>query len=429
VVTAPLRARTRSLPDGIDLVSVAGDDGVLWEGQRTSFAGRGTAWRLPVPRTDARVAADAVADALGTITVDDDVDRVGTGVVALGAFAFDPTLDGELVVPEITVGVADDGSRWVTTVLPADAPDADHDAVVAALLAACRADGAGAPADGFSTTEPFAPSTFAVRAERTPAAWTDAVGTAIEALRRGVADKVVLAREVTVVADAPLPVGAVLRRLRAAFPSCLRFSVDGFVGASPELLVARRDDTVRCHPMAGTAPRSGDPVADRRLADELLASAKNQTEHRHTIDLVHEILLPFCSYLDEEAEPSVVAMANVQHLATAVEGRLSSPPASIIELVGVLHPTPAVCGRPRAAALELIARHEGLDRGRYAGPVGWVDHRGNGAFAVGIRSAEIDGATARVLAGVGVVVDSDPVTELAETRAKMQAMLAALIRP
>jgi menaquinone-specific isochorismate synthase len=145
--------------------------------------------------------------------------------------------------------------------------------------------------------------------------------------------------------------------------------------------------------------------------------------------MVHDTLLPWCSYLDEEAEPSVVAMANVQHLATRLEGRLSSPAASVLELVGALHPTPAVGGSPREVALALIAELEQLDRGRYAGPVGWVDAAGNGTWAVGIRSAELQGTTARVFAGVGVVADSDPHSELAETRAKMQALLSALVRP
>src|SRR3954451_18301853 len=207
------------------------------------------------------------------------------------------------------------------------------------------------------------------------------------------------------------------------------FGVEGFIGASPELLVARTGDLVRSHPMAGTAPRSADPSTDARLAANLLASAKDQVEHRYTIDMVHDTLLPWCSYLDEEAEPSIVAMANVQHLATLVEGRLSSPPASIIELMTALHPTPAVGGSPRAIALDLIDRHEHMDRGRYAGPVGWVDAEGNGAWAVGIRSAELDGSTARLFAGVGVLPGSDVPAELAETRAKLQALLGAIVRP
>ena len=145
--------------------------------------------------------------------------------------------------------------------------------------------------------------------------------------------------------------------------------------------------------------------------------------------MLHDVLLPYCSYLDEEAEPSIVAVANVQHLATTVEGRLSSPPASALELASVLHPTPAVGGDPKDVALEVIRTLEQLDRGRYAGPVGWTDAEGNGRWAVGIRSAELDGTTARVFAGNGIVADSDPATELAETRAKLQALLGAILRP
>ena len=145
--------------------------------------------------------------------------------------------------------------------------------------------------------------------------------------------------------------------------------------------------------------------------------------------MVHDTLLPFCSYVDYEPEPSVVALANVQHLATRVEGRLSQPPASVLELVHALHPTPAVCGRPRERALALIEELEGFERGRYGGAVGWVDAAGNGTWAVAIRCAQIDGTSARVFAGNGIVGDSDPDTELAETRAKFQAMLNALVRP
>lgn len=425
-----LRARTRVLEgDAVDLVAVAGDDGVLWEAPRVSLAGRGDALRVAVSRRDPAGGARAVGAALGAIVTDDPLERPGTGPVGLGALPFDPDTDGELVVPSVVVGRGEDGAAWATTVLAADADDRDHDDALRAVLDDVAAGAATRTLAGFSSAEPPEPGGFTLRSSRPPAEWCASLAAARDELRAGVADKVVLAREVVVDADAPLPVTAILTRLRAAFPECLRFSIDGFVGASPELLVARADDVVRCHPMAGTAPRSGDPATDAALADALATSAKNRVEHRHTIDLVHEALLPFCSYLDEEAEPSIVAMANVQHLATRLEGRLSTPAASVLELLGALHPTPAVCGRPRHAALELIARHEHLDRGRYAGPVGWVDAAGNGAWAVGIRSAQIDGATARVWAGVGVVADSDPGVELAETRAKLQALLAAIVRP
>jgi isochorismate synthase len=224
-------------------------------------------------------------------------------------------------------------------------------------------------------------------------------------------------------------VASVVRRLRHGYPSCFVFSVEGFVGASPELLVSRTGDVVRSQPMAGSAPRSGDPSADARLAAGLLASAKDREEHQITIDVAHDTLLPWCSYLDALAEPTVVPVANVQHLATLVEGRLSSPAPSALALARALHPTPAVGGSPTDEALRVMAELEGLDRDRYAGPVGWVDAAGNGRFAVGIRSAEVSGSTARLFAGVGVVADSDPDAELAETRVKLQALLSAIVRP
>jgi menaquinone-specific isochorismate synthase len=239
---------------------------------------------------------------------------------------------------------------------------------------------------------------------------------------------VVLAREVLVTADVPFDRSVLLARLRSAYPGCFLFHVDGFLGASPELLVSRAGDVVRAQPMAGTVRRGGDPAADAQLAAGLLASSTYRHEHQITIDMVFDTLLPWCSYLDYEPEPSVVGVANLQHLATLVEGRLSQPAPSVVELMEALHPTPAVNGWPRAEAQAWIAEHEGFDRGRYAGTVGWVDRAGNGTFAVSIRCADVDGANARVVAGNGIVADSDPDTELAETQVKLQALLATLLR-
>ena len=390
-------ARTRRLDQDVDLLAVAGRDGVVFEQAGHGFAGRGVALRIASP--------DDAEDVLASIAVEDEVGHPGTGPVAFGALPFRGT--GSLVVPSIVVGKAEDGTRWVTTVGDAESePD---------LLAR----------DAAVST----PSTFTVRPGRAPSDWCDAVSRAVAAMQRGELQKVVLAREIHVTADAPIDVVDVLRRLRSSYPSAFVFSVDGFIGASPELLVSRAGDVVRSHPMAGTMPRTGDPATDARLAATLLASAKDRAEHQITIDTVLDAVLPFCSYVDSEPEPSIVSLANVQHLASLVEGRLSSPAASVLALVQALHPTPAVCGHPRAAALALIDELEGFDRGRYAGTVGWVDRHGNGRFAVAIRCAEVDGISARLFAGNGIVADSDPETELAETRAKLNALLSALIRP
>lgn len=398
-----LIARTRLLDEyvDVDLLAVAGDDGVLFQRDGVGFAARGRALE---------VAAEDIGAALAAIEVDDEVAQPGCGPVAFGAFPFLPGEPRTLVLPEVVVGAGRDGARWITHVGPHPLPNDQ------------------APPLGPTRRTP-GPSSFEVRSSRPPAAWCDAVRAATERISRGELDKVVLAREVVVTADQPIPVADVLVRLRQQYPGCFLFSVDGFVGATPELLVSRHGDVVRAQPMAGTTPRRGDPEADARLAAELFSSPVYRHEHQVTIDMVHDTLLPFCSYLDDEAEPSVVALANVQHLATTVEGRLSHPPASVLELVAVLHPTPAVCGRPRQAALALIAEIEGLVRGRYAGTVGWVDAAGNGQWAVSIRCAQLDGASARLYGGNGIVADSDPPTELAETRAKLQAMLGAIVRP
>jgi menaquinone-specific isochorismate synthase len=418
------RARTERLDVDVDLLALAGHAGTLFEHGRRGLAGIDPLPEaLAIPRGSAAEAGAAVGAALGAIASDDRVRLPGSGPVALGALPFDPDAPASLVVARTTVGRAEDGTRWITTLVDRDAPDRDHDdqrdRVLAALL-----DG---PAPGAPPGPP--PSDLRITSSRPPLEWCDALVAARDELRAGHADKVVLAREVVVEADQPLPRAAVLDRLKRAYPSCMLYAIGGFVGATPELLVSRLGDIVRSHPMAGTTPRSADPTTDARLAAALLASTKDREEHRITIDMVHDTLLEYCSYIDEEAEPSVVAMANVSHLATLVEGRLSSPPASAMELVTALHPTPAVCGSPRAAALDLIARYERLDRGPYAGPVGWVDAEGNGEWAVGLRGAVLDGTRARCFAGVGVVADSDPDAELAETQAKLQAVLAALVRP
>ncbi|CAN5779058.1 isochorismate synthase [soil metagenome] len=410
-MTAPARltARTVRLDGDVDLLAVAGADGVVFTRDGVGFAGRGVAARVP---------SSEIGDVLAVVEVDDPLDRPGTGPVAFGALPFLPGARAELVVPELIVGCDPNGNRWTTSVSPAPEPP-DPVAALASLLA-------GRPDD----PEPGpGPGAFEVRSSRPPREWVDAVAEVTSRIGAGVLDKVVLAREVVVTADADIPVAAVLDRLARAYPACFVYLVDGFCGASPELLVGRSGDVVHAQPMAGTAPRRGDPTADARLAAGLLASSTYRHEHQVTIDAVHDTLLGFSSYVDYEPEPSVVSLANVAHLATSVEGRLSHPPASILELVRALHPTPAVCGRPRDAALSVIAELEGLDRGRYAGAVGWVDAAGNGQWAVSIRGASIDGHQARVIAGNGIVADSDPATELVETRAKLQAMLAALVRP
>ena len=426
-LTAGLFARTRPLASAPDLVAVCEDADALFVSNGIGLVGIGIAARIPVPRGTQRNAGASISAALGTIEVSDSAVLPGTGAVGFGAFPFDSELDGELLIPRIVIGCGPDGTAWITTIaLPGDEPSESE--LTAILNRADRA-GTGFARDAGLHASSDSPSSFDIRPLRDPDDWCNAVAEATDRLRSGNAQKVVLARGIEIVTDQTVRPSEVLSHLRRSFPGSHLFSVDGFVGASPELLVERSGQSVRAHPMAGTAPRSGDPETDARLAESLLTSKNTRDEHRHTIDMVHDTLLPWCSYLDEEAEPSIVAVANVQHLSTRLEGQLSDPVASVLDLVGALHPTPAVGGMPRDAALKLIAELEGLDRGRFAGPVGWVDAEGNGTWAVGIRSAQIDGTRTRIYAGVGVVADSQPEQELAETRAKLQTMLGAIIRP
>jgi menaquinone-specific isochorismate synthase len=404
----------------LDPIAIAGDDGVLWIHDDLWLAGRGVA--LEIAPSERSALSSAASDALAAIDVESHVDPPGAGPVAFGALPFDIAAPATLVVPSVLFGHERDGTRWLCWTGEGDAPAPE------AVLRSYAP-----PAPGRAATA--GPTSFTVTSPRPPLEWCDAVAAARDELRAGVARKVVLARDVVVACDADIARAPVLARLRDSYPTCFVFAMPSgagrptLLGASPELLVSRHGDVVRSQPMAGTSRRSPDPAVDARLAAGLLASHKDRVEHQITIDMAHDTLLPWCSYLDAETDPSVVGVANVHHLATAVVGRLSRPLPSVLDLVHALHPTPAVCGDPRDASADLIRRHEGIDRGAYAAPVGWVDRHGNGQFAVGVRSAEISGRHARLFAGVGVVADSEPEAELEETRVKLQAMLGALIRP
>jgi menaquinone-specific isochorismate synthase len=395
-----MRAHTTRLDTPIDLNDVARGDGYLFVRDGVGVAARGVA---------ARVAITDVAEFLASIVHTDEVG--GCAPIALGALPFEAHLPADLIVPRLLVGKAADGRQWVTRI---EGEPVDDLAMIATL-----------PRPSPAVAE------FTVAAAAPAGQYLAAVEAARGAVRSGKLAKAVIAREVIVTSDRPIDVHAVLLRLRASFGSSYRYSVDGFIGASPELLVRVDGNVVESHPLAGTAPRTGDPTTDTRAAAELIASTKNQIEHRSVIEMVHDTLLPWCSYLDWEPEPSIVAVANVQHLGSRVQGWLSEPRPNVIELVRALLPTPALGGTPRHEALELIARVEGFTRGRYGGAVGWVDAVGNGTWAVAIRCAELSGdrRRARLVAGGGIVAESDPLAELAETQAKLQAMLSAIVRP
>jgi menaquinone-specific isochorismate synthase len=252
-----------------------------------------------------------------------------------------------------------------------------------------------------------------------------AVRAAVARIRAGELSKVVLARDLIATSSEPLDERHLLLRLADDFPACWTFAVNGLIGSTPELLLRREDHAVSSLLLAGTAwpgPGAANPGA---LARQLLASPKNRSEHEYAIQSLTRALRPFCSHLDVPAEPSVLHLANVAHLATAVSGALERP-VSLLDLAARVHPTAAASGTPKVTALRLITELEGMDRGGYLGPVGWTDGRGNGELGVALRCAQVNGNTARLFAGGGIVADSDPAAEAAEAAAKFRAFQSAL---
>lgn len=263
---------------------------------------------------------------------------------------------------------------------------------------------------------------------RPVAQWQAAVDVAVSRINLGELDKVVLARDIVAQLDEPLHIGSLLLRLNEAFPECWTFCVDGLVGATPELLIRRDGEHVTSRVLAGTMRRSRDSDRDGQLAAELLGSDKDQEEHVYAVESVAAALATHCTDLKVPAQPFILRLANVQHLATDVTGELVDA-APALALAASLHPTAAVCGTPTERATQVIRELEGMDRGRYSAPVGWLAANGDGEFGIALRCALIENAERtklRLFAGCGIVAGSTGESEVAESQAKFGAMKAAL---
>lgn len=421
---AGLAAHTVALPAGapLDVYPAAAGGGIVHVTPSLALAGFGQAAVLPLPGGLDDPAAGDVGDLLGAVTVTDAVHRRGTGVLAFGALPFDRTRPAELVVPALVYG-CDDRGAWATVVGPRPAAHEPPDPrAVAARLERLLAPHRGRPA----------PAVTSFTFEPPPGGYEAAVAGALEAIAAGELDKVVLSRAVTIASDAgPDPV-AVLRRLHGHEPTCTTFAhplAEGlFVGASPELLVGRRGDTVTCLPLAGTVGQGRHPDEDDRAAADLLTSAKDRAEHRLVVDYIAAVLAARCATLQVPPAPSLTRLHSVAHLATGITGTLAPGTGrpSVFDLVVDLHPTPAVGGVPMAAATAAIARLEEAGRGPWSGPVGWVDGRGDGEWMIGIRSALLHAGGATLRAGAGIVAGSDPAAELAETTVKLRPVVESL---
>ncbi|WP_431246373.1 isochorismate synthase [Leifsonia xyli] len=380
---------------------------LLWLRKGEGMAGIGEVLRLDFTGPDRIEQASAAwRETAAAATVDDAVGTPGTGLVAFGTFAFDDesTATSTLIVPEVVIGRR--GSRsWITRIRRAGEP---------------------------AVTTLSKPTAFGdeyrlslLPGELGADGYREAVAEAVERIREADLSKVVLARDLR----GHLPLESDLRRalveLALGYPDCWTFAVDGLVGSSPETLVRVHHGTVTARVLAGTISRGPDAAQDAAAAAELVASAKDQGEHRFAVTSVMDALRPHSADLAASDEPFTLKLPNLWHLATDIAGMLSDGSSSL-DLAAALHPTAAVAGTPRDEALALIRELEPFDRGRYAGPVGWVGADGDGEWAIALRCAQVTtGGDLTAYAGAGIVADSEPERELAETGMKFRPIVEA----
>lgn len=353
-------------------------------------------------------------------TVRDEVDIPGSGLVALGSFGFDAAGESALVVPRLVLARRA-GRSWITSIAVRPSLPPDPREALARGHGVDVPSGAPAPPQGLTFSD----------GARTGADWEGAVAEAVSRIGRGALDKVVLARDLVAQADESIDLRWPLRRLAERYPACWTYSIDGLFGATPEMLVRLESGLVTSRVLAGTIRRTGDDTRDLALAASLARSSKDLEEHEYAVRSVAESLAPYCSGTNVPEAPFVLHLPNVMHLATDVTGVLTGPGTaeSPLELAAALHPTAAVCGTPTETARGLIRELELMDRGRYAGPVGWIDGAGNGEWGIALRCAQLDEAEPtrlRAFAGCGIVAESDPAAELAESQAKLVPIRDAL---
>lgn len=405
---------TREIAPLGDLLEYADPaDPLVWSRRGAWLVGVGDALTLTAAGTDTASLADRWREVAAAAHVDDHVEAPGSGLVAFGAlpFAAHSASPAVLTVPRLTIGHAGDRT-WATWVLP----------------------DAGAPDPTEPIPVPFGPHWSAAvgPGALTPEGYQDAVRAGLAAIAAGEVSKVVLARDLAGTVPAGSDLRRLVRSLASGYPDTWVYAVHGLIGASPETLVTVAGGTVTARVLAGTVARGADPDADREAALALASSVKDLDEHGYAVRSLVDALTPHTSALAASEQPFTLALPNVWHLATDVEATTAAD-TSVLDLIAVLHPTAAVAGTPTDAALAAIARIEPSDRGRYAGPVGWVDAHGDGEWAIALRGAQFDLAGAddtgipfTAHAGAGIVAGSDPEAELLETRVKFRPIVDAL---
>ncbi|MDD2818311.1 MAG: isochorismate synthase [Candidatus Nanopelagicales bacterium] len=407
-IGAPIQVRTRHLDDPGNLLALLpSGDAVSWVRNGEGMVGWGIAASLEVSGAERFSRAQRWwSNFCAQAAIDDTVSIPGTGPVAFASFAFDPEPGRSIIiVPRVLIG-RKNGQSWITTIGTDGDPRHELRAV----------------------SIPKAPVNVQwTDGSQTSTNWKLAVEEAITRINHNELDKVVLARDIIGQVEGSIDARSVLSALATSYPSCWTFNVSGLIGATPELLVRRTGDLVTSRVLAGTVRSQGDAKVDANMAQALLASEKDLAEHEYAVRSVARSLAAHCTDLDVPDQPHVLQLANVQHLATDVTGRLADD-VPVLALAALLHPTAAVCGTPTERALATIRELEGMDRGRYAGPVGWIDAHGDGEFGIALRCAEInqDAGTIRAFAGCGIVAGSDSTQELAESNAKLVPIREAL---
>ncbi|SDP71941.1 isochorismate synthase [Pedococcus dokdonensis] len=412
---SPVVARTVALHDPGALLGLLPDrvdpaELFSWVRRGEGLVGWGRAVEFTAHGADRFERAEAWwRDVVDGAVVRNEVSLPGTGPVAFGSvsYAADSPAGATLVVPEVVVG-ARDGRWWVTTIGTGDelpTPVVPQQSSPREPVGVAFADGALAPAE-----------------------WAGVVGRAVDRITGGSLDKVVLARDLRVSAESPIDARWLLTRLAERYDTTWVFAVDGLVGATPEMLVRLEKGLVTSRVLAGTIRRTGDDEHDLALAASLARSSKDLEEHEYAVRSVADALRPHCSSTNVPEAPFVLHLSNVMHLATDVAGVLADRTSSL-GLAASLHPSAAVCGTPSAVADEVISELEGMDRGRYAGPVGWMDASGDGEWGIALRCGAFepsDASAMRLFAGCGIVAGSDPDSEVAESDAKLVPMRDAL---
>ncbi|MFM7776880.1 MAG: isochorismate synthase MenF [Actinomycetota bacterium] len=341
---------------------------------------------------------------ISTLDIRNNVHGTGTGPILFTSFSFDPAEESILVIPKVVIGQRN-GKSWITWIGASPQPALQKASIEKSPL---NLSWSGSNGD----------------------VWQDRVARAVEKIRENQLEKVVLARFASATSDSPINTRNLLTELAHEYPSTWVYSNTGLVGATPELLVRLSKSLVTSRILAGTIRKTGDDERDLALAGSLARSSKDLEEHEYAVRSVADALAPLCSSTNVPESPFVLHLSNVMHLATDVTGVLSdnSSPADIFDLVSRLHPSAAVCGTPTEIAKRAIDEIEGISRGRYAGPIGWIDANGDGELGIALRCGQIgnDGKSIRIYAGCGIVAGSDPEREYAESQAKLLPMRTAL---